>query len=162
MNQILFVCTGNRYRSVIAAACFREELSRRKQEKSWTILSAGTWTTDGMPPMKDAIQRAKHIGLDIQEHRSRAITADMLAHADFVLVMESGQKEALQVEFPFCREKILLLSEAAQGTSYDIPDPASHPANVDVVSEICQLIHTGFDKICALAGTTSSLNLEQS
>jgi len=37
--------------------------------------------------------------------------------------MEAGQKEALQVEFPKEREKIFLLSEAAEGVPYDIPDP---------------------------------------
>ncbi len=156
MTQILFVCTANRYRSVIAAACFKDELSRREQENGWSVLSAGTWTTDGLPPMKDAIQRAKQIGLDIQEHRSRVVTGDLLQQADLVLVMESGHKEALQVEFPACREKILLLSEAAKGILYDISDPLGNPSNLDVVPEICEMIHTGFDNICALAGSKRS------
>ena len=151
MTQILFVCTANRYRSVIAAACFKDESLKRKQVDKWSVLSAGTWTTDGLPAMPEAIQRAKQIGLDLQEHRSRAITGDMLQDADLVLVMESGQKEALQIEFPFCREKILLLSEAAEGIPYDIPDPVANPSNVEVASEICLMIRTGFDKIYALA-----------
>lgn len=151
MTQILFVCTANRYRSPIAAACFKDELIKRKHENNWSVLSAGTWTTDGLPAMPEAIQRAKQIGLDLQEHRSRAITGEMLEDADLVLVMESGQKEALQIEFPFCREKILLLSEAAEGISYNIPDPIENPSNVESASEICRLVRTGFDKICALA-----------
>ena len=151
MTQILFVCTANRYRSPIAAACFKDESLKRKQGDKWSVLSAGTWTTDGMPAMPDAILRAKQIGLDLQGHRSRAITGEMLEDADLVLVMESGQKEALQIEFPFCREKILLLSEAAEGIPYNIPDPIENPSNVEVASEICELVRTGFDKICALA-----------
>ena len=151
MTQILFVCTANRYRSVIAAACFKDELIKRKLGDKWTVLSAGTWTTDGLPAMADAIQQAKQSGLDIQEHRSRAITMDMLQDADLVLVMEGGQKEALQIEFPSCREKILLLSDVTEGIPYDIPDPVTNPSNIDVVSEICKLIRTGFDKIYTLA-----------
>ena len=151
MTQILFVCTANRYRSVIAAACFKDELIKRKPGDKWSVLSAGTWTTDGLPAMPDAIQQAKQSGFDIQEHRSRAITMGMLQDADLVLVMEGGQKEALQIEFPSCREKILLLSEAAEGIPYDIPDPVANPSNIDVVSEICKLIRTGFDKIYTLA-----------
>jgi protein-tyrosine phosphatase len=151
MTQILFVCTANRYRSVIAAACFSDELIKRNQENNWNILSAGTWATDGMPPMKDAIRKAKKIGLDIREHRSRAITWDMLHDADLVIVMESGQKEALQIEFPTQRKKILLLSEATKGIIYDIPDPVANSSNVNVVSEICELIRNDFDKICTLA-----------
>lgn len=117
----------------------------------WSVLSAGTWTTDGMPAMIDAIQQAKKIGLDIHKHRSKAITRDMLQEADLVLVMENGQKEALQIEFPSHRRKILLLSEAAKGIPYDIPDPVTNLSNTDVVSEIYELIHTGFDKICELS-----------
>ncbi|HLA88647.1 MAG TPA: hypothetical protein VJL10_11525 [Anaerolineales bacterium] len=151
MTQILFVCTANRYRSPIAAACFKNELLQRNEGMDWSILSAGTWTTDGLPAMPEAIQRAKQIGLDLMEHRSRAITGEMLEHADLVLVMESGQKEALQIEFPFCREKILLLSEAAEGIPYNIPDPVENPSNVEVALETCKLVRAGFDKIYTLA-----------
>ncbi len=151
MPQILFVCTANRYRSVIAAKCFESELIQRKEEDKWRVLSAGTWTTDGLPAMTDAIRKAQEIGLDIHEHRSTAITGDLLQEADLVLVMEGGQKEALQVEFPACREKILLLSEAAKGIAYDIPDPVAMLSDGDFVSEICELVRTGFDSICLLA-----------
>ena len=150
MTQVLFVCTANRYRSVIAAECFRDELKKRELENSWSVLSAGTWTTDGMPASPDAIRQARQIGLDIRGHRSRVITGEMLQEADLVLVMESGQKEALQAEFPACRKKILLLSEATKGVTYDIPDPAITLPNSDLVSEISEMIQIGFDKICAL------------
>ncbi len=151
MTQILFVCSANRYRSVIAEACFRDEALKRDQGDRWTILSAGTWTTDGLPAMTEAILGAKQIGLDIQKHRSRAITKEILQSADLVLVMEKGQQEALQIEFPFCRKKTMLLSEAAEGRQYDISDPMAHSSNNDVVSKICDLIHSGFDRICDLA-----------
>jgi protein-tyrosine-phosphatase len=124
---------------------------KRNQQNGWSVLSAGTWTTDGLPPIKDAIRKAIQIGLDILGHRSRVITQDMLQEADLVLVMESGQKEALQIEFPSCRQKIWLLSEAAKGISYDIPDPMNNSSNMDIVSEICELLHAGFDRICAFA-----------
>jgi len=152
MPQILFVCTANRYRSVIAAAWFKDELIRRGQGNKWNVHSAGTWTTDGMPAVTAAIELAAQIGLDIRKHQSRSITRDMLRDADLVLVMESGQKEALQIEFPSYRKKIFLLSEATGEISYDIPDPMTNPSNIDVVPEICELIHIGFDKICKLTG----------
>ena len=151
MTSILFVCTANRYRSPIAAACFKDELIKRELEKGWDILSAGTWTLDGLPPMSDAIHKAKQLGLDIQEHRSRAVTADMLQQADLVLVMERGQKEALQIEFQAYRQKVVLLTEVAEGNPFDIVDPVKDPSNADVAAEICGLIQAGFEKICAQA-----------
>ena len=151
MPQILFVCSANRYRSVIAVACFNDELIRRKLESKWSVSSAGTWTRDGLPPMKEAVLQADLLGLDIHEHRSRAITGELLQTADLVLVMESGQKEALQIEFSRNRKKIMLLSEAAEGRAYDISDPIADPSTVGTASQICGLIRLGFDNICDLA-----------
>ena len=151
MTSILFVCTANRYRSPIAEACFKDELIKRGQEQGWDVLSAGTWTMDGLPAMPDAILEAREFGLDIQGHRSQAVTADMLQRADLILVMERGQKEALQIEFQAHRQKVALLTEVAEGNSYDIADPVKDPLSVNAGSEICRLIQAGFEKICAQA-----------
>ena len=151
MASVLFVCTANRYRSPIAAACFQTELFKQKNIQNWTILSAGTWTTDGQPAISDAVRKARQFDLDIQNHRSRAITADLLKQADLTLVMEQGQKEALHIEFKFARPKIYLLTEVADGFAYDIPDPMNSPGKIDVVPGICEMIYKGLDKIYSLA-----------
>lgn len=151
MNSILFICTANRYRSPIAAACFQAELMKRGQEMSWSVGSAGTWAIDGYPAMPDAVLEARQLGLDIREHRSRLITADMLQESDLVVVMERGHKEALQVEFKAYRHKVVLLSEITEGNSYDIADPVMDSRNADVGPQICGLIQAGFEKICARA-----------
>lgn len=151
MISILFVCTANRYRSPIATACFKAELVKREQEKNWKVLSAGTWAMDGYAPMPAAILEAQQLGLSIQEHHSRGITDDMLQGSDLVVVMERGHKEALQVEFKAYRQKVVLLSEVAEGSAYDIADPVTDPRSVDVGSQICRLIQAGFENICAQA-----------
>jgi len=147
MPTIVFVCTANQYRSPIAEACFKKETLKHKQEDEWTVLSAGTWTTDGLPGIPEAIDRARQLGVDIQAHRSQVITADMLQRADLVLVMEQGQKEALHIEFPDYKEKILMLSEAAKGIPYDIPDPVKAPNVGDVAVEIRDLIRNHYKNI---------------
>jgi hypothetical protein len=55
------------------------------------------------------------------------------------------------VEFRAHREKVVLLSEVAEGNSYDIADPVTDPSSVDVGPQICRLIQAGFEKICARA-----------
>ena len=109
MPNILFICTANRYRSPVAEACFKNEVLKHGQEHEWTVLSAGTWTTDGLPAAPEAIDRAKQLGIDIQEHRSQVITTSLLQGADLVLVMEQGQKEALYNEFPNYKRITLVL-----------------------------------------------------
>ena len=151
MNFVLFVCTANRYRSPLAAACFKAELMKRGQDKNWIVSSAGTWAMDGYPPMPAAILEAIQLGLDIREHQSREITANMLQESDLVVVMEQGHKEALQVEFKAYRQKVVLFSEVAEGSSYDIADPVTDPETTEVGPQISRLIQTGFETICARA-----------
>ncbi|MEW6401066.1 MAG: hypothetical protein AB1649_04660 [Chloroflexota bacterium] len=151
MTSILFVCTANRYRSPIAAACFQAELTRRGQTSDWEVSSAGTWAVEDLPPVADAIIKARLMDLDIQNHRSRTITESMLQEADLVLVMERGHKEALQIEFAPYAEKVALLSEVATGVVSDIPDPVMDPQYTDAVPEIHTLIQAGFEDICARA-----------
>ena len=155
MPSVLFVCTANRYRSPIAAACFIDVLLKQKKETDWIILSAGTWTVDGLPPMPEAIKQAKELGLDIREHRSRKITPLLIQQTDLILTMEQGQKEALQNEFRDSATKVYLFSEVVEGIPYDIPDPIMNKSNTKVASKICDLIHTGFEKICIAAITRS-------
>ena len=150
MPTILFVCTANRYRSPIAEACFNWQLEKHSNHGEWDVLSAGTWTTDGLPPMPEAIEAAKRSALDIRAHRSREVSKALIHQSDLTLVMEHSQKEALQQEFPRHREKIFLLSEVARGIPYDIPDPIANPSVGDVAGEICKLIEEGFEKILAL------------
>lgn len=148
MTSILFVCRANRYRSPIAAAIMKEAIV--KQYQHWDVSSAGTWTTDGLPPISGAVFEAQELGLDIRGHQSRVITPQMVRNADLILVMEQDQKEALQVEFPMCRHKIALLTEVVEGESYDILDPMKYPGHV-VGFHIKQLITTGLDRIAARA-----------
>ena len=151
MPAILFVCTANRFRSPLAAACFQKELAVRKPDGDWQVSSAGTWTMDGQPAALEAMKGARQLGLDIRDHKSRIITAETIKNADVILVMEQGQKEALCSEFPDSAFKVHLLSEAASGVAYDVPDPVSSAAAGEIPGEVDELIHAGFDRICALA-----------
>ena len=111
MPVVLFICTANRFRSPIAEACFRQELVTRQLDAGCQVSSAGTWTTDGMPATQSAISGARYLGLNIAGHRSRIVNAELMGEADLIIVMEQGQKEALQAEFPRNAHKVHLLSE---------------------------------------------------
>ncbi len=155
MANILFVCMANRYRSPIAEACFKAEVIKREQDQTWHISSAGTWTKDDLPAMPDALIQAEKIGLDIQNHRSRVVTDEILNEADLIFVMENGQKEALSSEYPQVKNKIYLLTEATLGIPYNIPDPVEHKDENNVPIEICDLIQKNYDKMIALLSKTT-------
>ncbi len=77
----------------------------------------------------------------------------MLSQSNLVLVMEAGQKEALQVEFPKESGKVYLLSEVAEGVPYDIPDPSDPDiaTHKEIAKELYELIKRGYKNICNLA-----------
>ena len=124
MYSVLFVCTGNQYRSPIAAEVFRQQLIRDGRATQWKVSSAGTWTSPGRHVLSDAVELARSFGLNIDGHITRMLDAEILEDADLVLVMEEGHKESIQAEFPFARKKVRLLSQVIDGLLYDIPDPA--------------------------------------
>ena len=147
MPSILFVCTANRFRSPLAAAIFLSKLNA----SNWRVESAGTWATAGQPAVKEAISEAQKRGLDISGHTSRAVDKKLVRQFDLILVMESGQKEALTNEFPELKEKIYMLSEVAGNAAYSIPDPyLTKESAEDVANEIEGLIDQNFDLICSL------------
>jgi protein-tyrosine phosphatase len=69
----------------MAEALLRERLRQRGIDA--TISSAGI-TFDGRAATDEAIKAAAAYNVDITEHRSRVMNADMLHHADLVLAME--------------------------------------------------------------------------
>jgi protein-tyrosine phosphatase len=150
MPSILFVCTANLFRSPIAAACFSECLSRKNWSGEWNIQSAGVWTTTGIPALPIAQTVAERLKLTLERHRSSMVSAEMIAAQDLILVMENGQKEALQSEFPLSRANIFLLSEVVEKRAYDIQDPIQDRLDrcVEVGFQIQDLIDKGFYRIC--------------
>ena len=95
---------------------------------------------------------ARQLGLDIADHRTRAVNARALARQDLILVMEQGHKEALRSEFPALRRKVYLLSEVVDRLTYDIPDPADpYVEPWQALQKLEQLIEKGSGKIIELA-----------
>jgi protein-tyrosine phosphatase len=151
MPAILFVCTGNQYRSPVAAAY----LNRRLQEEGltdWRVDSAGTWTAAGRPALAAAHSAAQSLGVDLADHSTRPVDGTMLAGYDLILTMEQGQKEALQVEFPEIASRTYLLAEMIGGVPFDVPDPVTQPGNAEqILRDMCDVIDSGLFRIRELA-----------
>jgi protein-tyrosine-phosphatase len=138
MPAVLFVCTGNLYRSPISAALFRAILVEEWPDASaWRVESAGTWAQANQPAPPEVLQVMAKRGLDLKSHRSRTVSAEILAEFDLILTMESGQKEALWIEFPQFAKRIFMLSEMA-GPRVTISDPVDR--SVEGVSEVAREI----------------------
>ena len=152
MPSVLFVCTANRFRSPLAAAFFQRMLGSSARTSPWSVDSAGTWTSTGLQVLPEALLIARRQGFDLSGHRSKLVSEALLSTQDLILVMESGQREALQNEFPLIIDRIYLLSHVTEGRFYDIPDPIdSMEAMMEVGENIHELVKTGFGNIYVLA-----------
>jgi protein-tyrosine phosphatase len=158
MPSVLFICLANRFRSPLAAAYFMRFLEPVPERQNWVVKSAGTWTEEGLPADKRALKESKGWGIDLSKHRSKQVDADMMARSDLILVMDSSQKEALQIEFPKARARIYLLSEMVDGVARNVADPYG-PGRVphnDIIVDMFDLIKRGSDRIIQLASHPES------
>ena len=155
MPSILFVCTGNQYRSPLAAAAFQRKLNLDGKARAWTVSSAGTWTPPGLPPFPDALRAAEGLGLSLAGHTTRPIDAQVLAENNLIIVMTRGHKESILSEFPDAEHKVHLLSEVVDKRAYDIADPADPGVELaHVAQQLVEMIDRGYVEICRMGDKT--------
>ena len=160
MPSVLFVCTGNIYRSPLTAAFFLKRLQQAGKEPGWRVESAGTWSISGQSPPADLLKLAARYQIDLKQHITQLVDRQLLEDFDLILVMERGHKEALTFEFSSISSRIHLLSEVADHLAYDIPDPALSDLDIEEMAEsLFQLIERGYQDIYELALMARTLGL---
>jgi protein-tyrosine-phosphatase len=158
MKKLLFLCTINRHRSVIAEFIFRDILanSKRKYLEEIKISSAGIVTQQqkaelrqkgiGLPrplfgyrPMPCVILYMQKIaGIDVSEYRSRGITTKMAEPAHLMIAMGERHKEAVLRMYPTATSKIVTLAELSR--PFEFPDIApAEPPGLMPPAKFCML-----------------------
>jgi protein-tyrosine-phosphatase len=92
MMRILFVCTGNTCRSPMAAAIARK-IATERGITDLEFTSAGTTAWDGQPATDCAVLIGIERQWDLDAHRSRTLTREMVEAQDLILAMGSHHKE---------------------------------------------------------------------
>jgi len=82
--SVAFICTGNRFRSPLAAAF----LARAAKDVPLRIVSLGTLDLGPVPALPEAIEVAERHGLDLGSHAARTIRDVDLEPFDLVLGFE--------------------------------------------------------------------------
>jgi len=105
---IVFVCTGNTCRSPLAEALCKNMLAERVgctvkelPQRGFVVQSAGLAAFGGDRAAPEAIEAARELGADIQNHETQPVTGDLVFLVDYLVTMTQGQLQILLSRFPY-------------------------------------------------------------
>ncbi len=90
--KLIFVCSGNTCRSPLAVAAWRA----LPDAPALDVSSAGLHAHSGAPMSAPALRIAREWGVDLSEHRARALNVSLRRECDVIAVMTPDQREVLR------------------------------------------------------------------
>ncbi len=129
MKKILFVCTGNSCRSVMAQGLLQHML-HKKGRNDIQVLSAGVSTQGGVGPTPETVEVMQAVGIDVSGHLGQPVTPELVQRADAVFCMEDFQRDLILARLPEAEQKVHLLKTFRFETLVldpNIPDPIGRP-----------------------------------
>ncbi len=119
-QSVLFVCTGNSCRSVIAEGLFRRMLGEAGIEIK--VSSAGVSSFSGIEPSEETVRVLGERGVDMSQHRGRRINASMANESDIIFVMQNFHKEHILAMAPDVESKVYVVSDFLKHVENKRPD----------------------------------------
>ncbi|HWC74755.1 MAG TPA: hypothetical protein VG454_12540 [Gemmatimonadales bacterium] len=105
-TALLVICHGNICRSPVAAAL----LSRALAPLGISVRSAGLIGYNRPSPAEAVTAAAEH-DIDLTNHRSSLVTAQLIRAADLIIVMDAGQRRHLYERFGFPFSNVAILGD---------------------------------------------------
>jgi len=157
VHKLMFVCTINRYRSVIGEYLFKNMVEERDKKLAQRIevSSAGIVTKEqrleikergisipkplfGYRPMPCVIlYMQKTARIDVSEYRSKVINGTMAKKADLIITMSENHKDAILISYSVTKGKVLTLSELSR--PFQFPNIVEEPPGLMVPPQFCML-----------------------
>lgn len=111
--NIVFVCTANICRSVMAEALLKRVVGKRKR---LSISSAGIDVDVSALPDPVTTEVCLRQGVDIQNHRPRQLTAVIIERADLLLCLGENHRNVITGAYPKQARKVFVLKEYGRNT----------------------------------------------
>ena len=127
--MVLLVCTGNTCRSPMAEALCRKMIADKLgcapadlMDRGVLVMSAGLSAMLGSRAAAEAVTTMGQLGLNLSDHESQQLTAQLVRHADMIWTMTRSHRNAIVAEWPEAASRTCVL-----GDETDIADPIGGP-----------------------------------
>ena len=137
--RVLFVCTGNTFRSLIAEYCLAHFL-KTNAISGISVSSAGTVAQPAVPDPR-TIAELNKLGIHVS-HRQRKLTRSLLRESDLVIAMAKDHQDFIRENFG---ESVPLFLEITKGIQESVYDGGECPRCESIgghISETVTLINS--------------------
>jgi protein-tyrosine phosphatase len=116
MTKILFVCSGNVFRSLSAERALRSVLP---PDSGIEVSSAGTIARPEKPIRPDVVEALARWGVDVSDHKPRRLTREILEETDLVVAMNTDHQKFIADNFGL---RVPLYMDVVNGSGLPFPD----------------------------------------
>jgi len=124
-RRVLFVCTGNTCRSIVAEYLLKLYLRKRREDiaDKVEVLSCGVRAPKEYPPSEGAVRFLLKEGIDSSGHRTKNINRYLIRSSDMIIVMEKRHRDIIVGMDNYAMPRIFLIDSFLKNHEGDIPDP---------------------------------------
>ena len=128
VKKIMFVCSGNICRSVMAKYLLCDILEKNNLESNYEVYSSGVFAYNGQTPPKETIETMMSRSIDVSNHRATSTDNSNIHNMDLILCMTNAQKLQLKTRYKELEPRIYTLKEYViyddgDNKDIDIEDP---------------------------------------
>jgi protein-tyrosine-phosphatase/predicted ATP-grasp superfamily ATP-dependent carboligase len=132
-RQVIFLCWGNICRSPFAGL-----YARQAWPAEIAIQSRGLYLQRGRTSPGEAIEAARRLGIELDEHRSTILTSEEVRAADAIITFDEQIRRELLRQHPAARGKVFRFGALGKSADLSVDDPLGEDVStfVEIYSQI--------------------------